>query len=214
MDRVSDTELAVELTFSGDFDANATLTFTVTAGAIVDYDGNALTAALPVTAMQESLEASTESPLTEATLHGSVITLTLSGGTYESRIIGVPVSVSGIDGVALGRFTSLNRLSDTELTVELTFSGDFDTDTALTFTLGARAISGYNGSALVAEIPVTAVEESLTASTEFPLTEATLQATSPQNVVPLYSAPSHSHLPEGDSSSTDGRSKSFEGVWN
>ena len=167
VDRVSDTEVTVELTFEGDFDTDATLTFTVGAGAIAGYNGNALTAQVPVTAMQESLVASTASPLTEATLHGSVVTLTLSGRSYAYR--GGSVSVSGIDGVAI----RVRRVSDTEITAALTFSGNLDTDTTLTFTVSAEAIAGYN-EALTAQIPVTAIEESLVPSTEFSLTEANL----------------------------------------
>ena len=178
VDRVSDTELAVELTFSGDFDANATLTFTVAAGAIAGgYNGPALTAEVPVTAMQESLVASTESPLTEINLSGSVVTLTLSGQRFTDRSWDIEnaLAISGINGVDIGRFDSLKRVSDTKLTVELTFSGDFDANATLTFTVAAGAIAGgYNGPALTAEIPVTAVQESLVASTKFPLTEATL----------------------------------------
>ena len=175
VDRVSDTEVTVELTFSGDFDTDATLTLTVGAGAIAGYNGNALTVTVPVTALQESLVASTEFPLTEATLHGSVITFTLTGRNYQRSIFPIEdaVMVSGIEGVTVGSF-GVDRVSDTEVTVELTFSGDFDTDATLTLTMGAGAIAGYNGPALTATVPVTAVEESLVVSTEFPLTEATL----------------------------------------
>ena len=177
VDRVSDTEVTVELTFSGDFDTDATLTLTVGAGAIAGYNGSALTATVPVTAVEESLVPSTEFPLTEATLHGSVVTLTLSGRKYASSILDIirdALTVSGIDGATFERW-DVDRISDTEVTVELTFDGtDFDTDAILTFTVGARGIVRYNGQALTAQVPVTAMQESLVASTEFPLTEATL----------------------------------------
>ena len=75
----------------------------------------------------QTITASTLQPLTEATLHGSVVTLTLSGGTYEGWIRGGAVSVSGIDGITFDSW-DVERVSDTELTVELTFSGDFDTN--------------------------------------------------------------------------------------
>ena len=174
VDRVSDTEATVELEFTGNIDANDTLTFTVGAGAIADYSGNALTATVPVTAMEESLVASTEFPLTEANLHGSVVTLTLTGRNYESFIFTIrdAVSVSGIDGVTVGVF-DVDRVSDTQVTVELTFLGDFDTDATLTFTVGADAVAGYSED-FADQVSVTALEESLVASTEFPLTEATL----------------------------------------
>ena len=174
VDRASDTEVTIELEYAGNIDADGTLTFTVGAGAIADYSGNALTATVPVTAMEESLVASTEFPLTEANLHGSVVTLTLTGRNYESFIFTIrdAVSVSGIDGVTVGVF-DVDRVSDTQVTVELTFLGDFDTDGTLTFTVGADAVAGYNEDFTV-QVSVTALEESFVASTEFPLTEATL----------------------------------------
>ena len=175
VDRVSDTEVIVELTFNGDFDTNATLTFTVEAGAIAGYGGSAFTAQIPVTANTESLVTSTAAPLTEATLDESVVTLTLSGRVYEdsSYTVGRAITVSGIDGVTFKSY-DVDRVSDTEVTVELTFNGDFDTDATLTFTVEAGAIAGYGGSAFTAHIPVTGGTESLVASTVAPLTEATL----------------------------------------
>ena len=176
IDRVSDTQVTVELTFDGtDFDTNSTITFTVAAGAIANYSGSAFTAQIPVTSGSESLVISTAAPLTEATLDGSVVTLTLSGRAYESSsyTVGRAITVSGIDGVTFKSY-DVDRISDTEVTVELTFSGDFDTNATLTFTVGADAIEGYSGSAFTAQIPVTSGSESLAASTDAPLTEATL----------------------------------------
>ena len=175
VDRVSDTEVTVELTFNGDFDTNATLTFTVGADAIANYSGSAFTAQVPVTSGSESLVASTTAPLTEATLDGSIVTLTLSGRAYEgsSYTVGRAITISGIDGVTFKSY-DVDRISDTEVTVELTFSGDFDTNATLTFTVEAGAIAGYGGSAFTAQIPVTSGSESLVASTTAPLTEATL----------------------------------------
>ena len=175
VDRVSDTVITVELTFNGDFDADATLTFTVGANALLRYNGPALTAQLPVTGGQESVTASTEAPLTEATLDGSVVTLTLSGRTYERSYFRIrdAVAVSGIEGVTIGTF-GVDRVSDTVITVELTFNGNFDTDATLTLNVGAGAIVGYKGTPLIAQLPVTGGQESIVASTEAPLTEATL----------------------------------------
>ena len=120
--------------------------------------------------MGQTITASTPEPLTEANLHGRVVTLTLSGKTYDQFIAhNDAVTVSGIDGVTFRDFFDVDRVSDTEVTVELTFDGDFDTDATLTFTVAAGAIVGYNGPALTAEVPVTAMRESLTASTEAPL---------------------------------------------
>ena len=175
VDRVSDTAVTVQLAFSGNMDTDGTLTFTIGADAIAGYDGAALTAQISVTALVESVVASTPAPLTEATLNGSVVTLTLNGGTYERQTtVRNNVTVSGITGVTVGSF-DVDRVSDTAVTVELTFDGsDFDTNTTLTFAVGANAIAGYDGTALTAGIPVTALEESLVASTPAPLTEATL----------------------------------------
>ena len=161
VERLSGTEMTVELIFGGDFDTDATLTFTVEADAIANYSGDALTATLPVTALEESLTASTEFSLTEATLDGSIVTLTLSGRIYEEYSFQIEdaLTVSGIDGVTVEEYISVERVSDTEARVQLTFEGDFDTDATLTFTVGADAIAGYNQE-FTAEIPVTAIEKS------------------------------------------------------
>ena len=174
VERVSDTEITVKLEFNGtDFDTDATLTFTVGADALAGYNGSPLTTQIPVAAITETVVASTVAPLTEATLHESVVTLTLSGGTYEQAVSDIrgAVAVSGIDGVTSG----IERVSDTEITVKLEFNGtDFDTDATLTFTVGADALAGYNGSPLTTQIPVAAITETVVASTVAPLTEATL----------------------------------------
>ena len=162
VERVSNTVVSVELTFDGtDFDTNTTLTFTVGADAIAGYDGAALTAGIPVTAMVESVVASTPAALTEATLNESVVSLTLNGGIYERQTtVRNNVTVSGISGVTVGSF-DVERASDTVVTLELTFDGtDLVTDTNLTFTIGAGAIVGYSGSALSAQIPVSATSNS------------------------------------------------------
>ena len=171
--RVSDTEVTVKLEFNGDIDADTTLTFSVGADGIAGYNGPALTAQLPVTASIESVAASTTSPLAEATLEGSVVTLTLSGRNYvsSSRDISRALTITGIDGVTKD---SVGRISDTEATVELEFNGDFDADATLTFTVGADAIAGYGGPALSAQVVVSGGEESVIASTASSLTEATL----------------------------------------
>ena len=175
VDRVSDTQVTVELTFAGDFDTDATLTFTVEAGAIAGYGGDAFTAQVSVTAGTESLAASTVAPLTEATLDESVVTLTLTGATYEQSRFTIrnAITLSGVSGVTIGTF-GVSRISDTEITVELIFNGNIDADSTLTFTLAASAIANYNGATFTAQIPVTAGTESLVASTVDPLTEATL----------------------------------------
>ena len=174
VDRVSDTEVTIELEYAGNIDADGTLTFTVGAGAIAGYSGNALTATVPVTALEESLVASTEFPLTEATLQKSVVTLTLTGRRFSDEWeIERALTVSGIDGVTVSSYPGVERVSDTEVTIELEYAGNIDADGTLTFTVGAGAIAGYS-QGFTPQITVTALEESLVASTEFPLTEATL----------------------------------------
>ena len=173
VDRVSDTEITVELEFDGNIDTDATLTFTVGADAIAEYNGSPLTAQIPVTAITESVVASTEMPLTEDTLHESVVTLTLSGRAYDIWNIGDAVAVSGIAGITTGWIILGSNTSNTQLIVRLEFDGSIDTDATLTFTVGADAIAGYNGPPLTVQIPVFKTR-SVVASTTAPLTEATL----------------------------------------
>ena len=166
LDRVSDTVVTVGLQFIGDFDTDGTLTFTVGADAIADYNGSVLTAQVLVTAVQESVVASTAVLVTEATLDGSVVTLTLSSRVYERFRFRIRdgITVSGIEGVTYHWF-DLDRVSDTVVTVGLQFIGDFDTDAMLTFTVGADAIADYNGVALTAQVPVTTSSSSNNAPT-------------------------------------------------
>ena len=148
-----------------------TLTFTLNRSGIKDYTGSALTATLPVSVgTAESLIASTPIPLTEATLDGSRVTLTLWGRTFENNI-GRNLSVSGISGVTLG---NIQHISDTQVTARLEFNGNFDRDGTLTFTLNQAGIKNYTGSDFAADLRVTATVESLTATALAPLTEATL----------------------------------------
>ena len=116
-----------------------------------------------------SMVASTASPLIETTLKESVVTLTLSGGTYEQRLRkghANAFKVSGIAGVTLkstfddfNPFFDVKRVNNAAVTVKVDFAGDIDTDATLTFTVEADAIAEYNGPALTAQVPVTAVIE-------------------------------------------------------
>ncbi len=224
IDRISDTKVTVELTFSGNIDADTPLIFTVGAGGIADYDGDALTAQLPVTAVAETLVATTETllleesiregdiiltelPLTEANLYGSAIRLTLTGRQFaegwriedaltlsspDGRIVepdditpagDTAVEINGevvdiddvehLNDIGFIGIDDIDRVSDSEVLIALAFSGDLSADATLTLAVGEDAILGYN-KGFTFEFPVTAVEESLTASTEFPLTEKNL----------------------------------------
>ena len=92
-------------------------------GAVCTEDGqplsNSLVAIVPGAEQPDELEAptitaSTTAPLTEATLHESVVTLTLSSGAYESSrsTIRGAVTVAGIAGVTVRRL-DVDRVSDT-----------------------------------------------------------------------------------------------------
>ena len=102
-----------------------------------------------------TLTLSTPHTLTEITLDGSVVTLILSGGTYEQSIFDIrdAVTVSGIDGVEIP-WHQPDRKSDTQITVALEFDGSMDADARLTFTVGADAIANYTGAALTATLDV------------------------------------------------------------
>ena len=177
--RVSDTDLEVVLEFTGSLENTTALTFIMGAEAVSNYEGRALTGEIPV---YETLELSVSAnyPLIAATLDGASVTLTLSSGAFNRLRSGIrdAVTISGITGITFHR-TNIDRVSARGVTIELTFKGNIETDTILTFTLGAGAIADYNGPALTAEIPVSATTEveltgELVASTAFPLTKATL----------------------------------------
>ena len=155
VDRVSDTRVTLALEYDGNLNTDSTLTFSIGADAIADYNGAALTAQIPVTAVTESIVASTSGALTEATLNGSVVTLTLSGRSFESSNSKTrgSITVSGIAGVTARGF-DIVRVSDTQVTVKLTFKGDLTTNGTLTFTVEADAIAGYKGPSLTVQVAV------------------------------------------------------------
>ena len=176
--RVSDTELNVTFGFTGNLENTTTLTISLGAEAVSGYEGRALTGEIPVYA-ELGLTVSSSYPLSAATLNKSVVTLTLSSGAFGFRSsIRDALTISGITGITFHR-TDIEEVSDTEVRIELTFKGNIETDTILTFTLGADAIEDYKGPALTAEIPVSASTEveltgELVASSAFPLTKETL----------------------------------------
>ena len=155
----------------------SSLLFLVSCGGGEEEDGPAASvSANPLVDNEEkvppiavSMVASTASPLTETTLKESVVTLTLSGGTYEQWLRkghANAFKVSGIAGVTLkstfddfNPFFDVKRVNNAAVTVKLDFAGDIDTDATLTFTVEADAIAEYNGPALTAQVPVTAVIE-------------------------------------------------------
>ncbi len=122
-----------------------------------------------LSSFQTALVASTASPLTEATLHGNVVTLTLNGHQFVDSEwdIAVAISVYGIDGVTVDWWSvdSVKRMSDTEVEIQLAFDGtDFDTDARLTFTVDGDAIVGPDPDRIVpgftVQVPVRVTQES------------------------------------------------------
>ena len=186
-----DTQITIKLYFRDSaITTESVLTVTVGPKAIGYYNGPTLTVQIPVKGVTEAelaelsqaIVASTPYPLTEATLNGSIVTLTLANGTFVEQDWGIgfdwirrSISVSGIAGVTL---KDVGRVNDTKMTVELRFSGNINTDTTLVVTVGPEMIYHYNGPPRMAEIPVSATSEEptgeLIASTPFPLTKATL----------------------------------------
>ena len=100
------------------------------------------------------------SELWESWLNGRVVTLTLTNRSYQQDLSAIQyaVTVSGILGVTFDSSSDLRRVSDTEVTVSLTYLGDLvggmATDGTLVFTVQAQAIANYDGPALTVEIPV------------------------------------------------------------
>ena len=77
-----------------------------------------------------------------------MVTLTLSRLAYARSVFDIDdaIHVTGIPGVTFDNFFDVDRVSDTEVTVELKFNGNIDTDANLTFTVEADAVPGYFGS--------------------------------------------------------------------
>ena len=160
IEKVSNTEIKIKLTFDGTIDKNTTLTFTVGPGAIADYNGPALIAEIPVSASTEvevtgELVVSTAFPLTKATLDGSVVILTLKNNSYIQGS-DLTVTIWGIDGVTAEGFgRDVFYISNKEISVQLNFNGDLDTDATLILTVPPSAIENYSGPPLSAALPVT-----------------------------------------------------------
>ena len=196
-------EIKIKLMFTGDpITTDSILTLTVGPRAILNYNGPAYTLEIPVSAVPEAelsetelaelskaLVASTDNPLTATSLDGAIVTLRLTDGVYEKRTsyIEDALTISGIQGVVFGTHYSgwgwyendVNRVSDTEITIELRFAGSINADSTLIFTVGPGAIQKYKGASLTTELPVSASSEievtgELVASTVFPLSANTL----------------------------------------
>ena len=190
IDRVSDTEITIRLTFTGSINKDSTLTFTLGPGGIQNYNGSALTTELPISApaeITEELVVSTPVPLTVADLHGSVVALTLGRNKrYDTNpsFVSGNVTVAGIEEVTFRRH-NVKRVNDMQVTIQLEFNGNIDTDSTLTFSVGAKAIADYDGPALTVElpVPVNATPETIT-PTETTTTDATVSITPSSSASP------------------------------
>lgn len=104
---------------------------------------------------------STAAPLTEETLDGAVLTLTVKGGRFSRRIPDMDLKdilyITGINGVAIDP-DAIARVSPTEATVGLTFNRSvrIEADTRLLLTVRSRMLDEYFFDDLVVEIPVLA----------------------------------------------------------
>ena len=191
VERVSDTKANITFNFKDDFDTDATLALTVRGDAFA-YN-KSFTFEFPVTAEVETealtLTVSTPKPLTEATLNGSEVTLTLGGapGSFGG-LSRSGVEVSGIEGIWVW-VEKMTKINSGEIAVSLGFFGAMDADGTLTFSISTDDIIGYKGpplSEVTAQIPVKDSLISgtggnspltLTVSSDKPLTEATLPYT-------------------------------------
>ena len=130
-----------------------------------------------------TLTAALSTPQPFVTLNGSILTLTLSSGKFGGRTdIRDALTISGITGITF-HWTDIEDVSDTKITINLTFMGSITPNSTLFISLGPGGIENYNGPALTAEIPVSASTEveltgELVASTAFPLTKETLDGSS------------------------------------
>ena len=94
--------------------------------------------------------------LTEGSLDGADVELTLDAGAFAATVGTSAVTASGVAGVSV---SSVTRDSDTRVTATLAYDGtDFDTDATLTLTV-STAVLAHSDADLSATLPVTAVDE-------------------------------------------------------
>ena len=79
--------------------------------------------------------------LSGAALHGAMVTLTLAGGAFEAAVPSSRVTVSGLSGVGVRAVT---RSSDTQLAVELSYTGQVVAQASLGFEVAAAAVRDHD----------------------------------------------------------------------
>ena len=171
---VDDTAEGTILTITGIAVGSTVVKITATDGSSAD-NAAAEPVFFDITVVEPQVIASTPSPLADISLNRSVVSLTLVGLVYEQYYnIYVRDSVT-VSGIAALRSSLVEKVSDTEVRFELSHPrrirypsdakgrfqgeiidniGNIDTDMTLTFTVNARAIAGYDGPPLTAQMPV------------------------------------------------------------
>ncbi len=128
-------------------------------------DGTAGSAPATVTitvtdALAATISATTPDPLTEDTLDGATLTVTLVNTTYEPTPTANQFTLAGVTGVTVSGVT---RAGNTEATLTLAFdraANDFDTNASLTVTVLEAAHTGTGDLLTAAPVAVEAVDES------------------------------------------------------
>ena len=177
------TQVTVTLTFDGsDFDGDASVTFTALASAHADSGntGDVAASAVTVTAVRETVTltaVSTPASLTETSLGGATVVLTLDSSVWDGDVAADNIEASGApDGLS---WTVMRADDDPAVaTLTLAFAGDFDTNASIAFTAtsGAHADSGNTGAVVADALPVTAVTETLRFMIPGDTNEETLRA--------------------------------------
>ena len=149
INRVSDAVATVELAFNGDIDADGTLTFTVGAGAIANYNGDPLTATLPVTA--ESGGGTNQVPTFS---EGASATRSFAENTGAGQNIGNPVSARDSDGGTLtysleGADASSFALVSTSGQLQTKSGVIYDFETKNRYEVSVRVSDGQGGSVII-----------------------------------------------------------------
>ena len=118
VERVSDTRVTIPLELNGNINTGSTLTFTVGAKAIEDYDGPAFTVELPVSIGAGAVSA--EASVTDATL-------SISPSSIASAAIGqqLEFTLDIVDGEAVAGYQATVQFDTTALRYVSSSNGDF-----------------------------------------------------------------------------------------
>ncbi len=139
------THVELELAFTpGDFDDDSTnLTVTINPLVLVQSGDSLTTDTITVTAVDESADLSSSSPIDEANLNTSSLTLVLEGGETFIDYSTLPIDSFALAGAPTGTsITSLTGIDDTTATIVLAFdTTDFDTDYNISIDINAGELT-------------------------------------------------------------------------